>query len=182
MTELEKMRGSAVFNPLDPELRQLRFQARERCARFAHAPTPGNLRRLTTLFDHCGQHTFIEPGVQVDYGTQVRLADRVYLNFGCVLLDSTWIEIGQGSMLGPGVHLYTVSHPLAASERARGDQFAQPIRLGMNVWVGGQAIILPGVTIGDNAVVAAGSVVRESVPANTLVAGNPACRVKELPD
>lgn len=182
MTELEKMRSGAVFNPLDADLRQLRFQARERCARFAHAPTPGNLRRLTALFDSCGQHTFIEPGVQIDYGTQIRLADRVYLNFGCVLLDSAWIEIGEGSLLGPGVHLYTVSHPLATAQRARGDEFARPIKLGQNVWVGGQTIILPGVTIGDHAVIAAGSVVRESVPARTLVAGNPASRVKVLPD
>lgn len=181
MTELDKMRSGAVFNPLDPELRQLRFQARERCARFAHAPTPGNLRRLTALFEACGQHTFIEPGIQVDYGTQIRLADRVYLNFGCVLLDSAWIDIGEGSLVGPGVHLYTVSHPLHTEQRARGEEFARPITLGRNVWVGGQTIILPGVTLGDGAVVAAGSVVRESVPARTLVAGNPARWVKDLP-
>lgn len=182
MTELERMRNGAVFNPLDAELRQLRFQARERCARFGHAPTPGNLRRLTALFDRCGQHTFIEPGVQVDYGTQIRLADRVYLNFGCVLLDSAWIEIGEGSLLGPGVNLYTVTHPLSAARRAQGEEYASPITLGRNVWVGGQSIILPGVTVGDHAVIAAGSVIRDPVPARVLVAGNPARWVKDLPD
>jgi maltose O-acetyltransferase len=182
MTELDKMRAGAVFNPQDSELRQLRFQARERCARFAHSPSPGNLKRITTLFDACGQQTFIEPGLQVDYGTQIRLSERVYLNFGCVLLDSSWIEIGRGTLLGPGVHLYTVTHPLSAEQRARGHEMAKPIKLGRNVWVGGKSVILPGVTVGDNAVIAAGSVLRDDVPANVLVAGNPARQVRALPD
>ncbi|MEX2366041.1 MAG: DapH/DapD/GlmU-related protein, partial [Pseudohongiellaceae bacterium] len=106
----------------------------------------------------------------------------VYLNFGCILLDSSWIDIGEGSLLGPGVHLYTVTHPLSAVQRSTGEEYARPITLGRNVWVGGQSIILPGVTIGDDAVVAAGSVVREPVPARVLVAGNPARWVKDLPD
>jgi maltose O-acetyltransferase len=180
MTELEKMRSGAVFNPLDHALLQLRRQARERCARYAHSPSPGNLKRITALFDACGQKTFVEPGLQVDYGTQIRLADNVYLNFGCVLLDSSWITIGKGSLLGPDVHLYTVSHPLLPTERATGQEQARPINLGQNVWVGGKSIILPGVTVGDNAVIAAGSIVRGDVPANVLVAGNPARQIKSL--
>lgn len=182
MTELDKMRCGALFNSLDSELRQLRVQARERCARFAHSPSPGNLKRVTTLFDRCGRHVFIEPGIQLDYGSQIRMADHVYLNFGCVLLDSSWIEIGEGSLLGPEVHLYTVTHPLSARQRAKGHEQAKPIKLGQNVWVGGKSVILPGVTVGDNSVIAAGSVVRGDVPDNVLVAGNPAKPVKALPD
>lgn len=178
--ELEKMRRGEPYSPLDKELRQLRRQAREACARFNHHPSPGHLKRLKQLFDQCGEHCHIEPGLQLDYGTQIRLGSGVYLNFDCVVLDCSWVTLGDNTLVGPGVHFYTVTHPLDPEQRKTRIEHASPITVGANAWIGGRAVILPGVEIGDNAVVAAGAVVQSDVPANTLVAGVPAKIVRAL--
>lgn len=180
LDELEKMRAGEPYNPLDAELRRRRREARELCARFNHHPSPGHLKKLRQLFDQCGEQCHIEPGLQLDYGSQVRLGSGVYLNFDCVVLDSSWVTIGDHTLVGPGVHFYTVTHPLDPQLRQTGVEYARPISIGANVWIGGRAVILPGVTIGDNAVIAAGAVVREDVAANTMVAGVPARLVRQV--
>ena len=113
------------------------------------------------------------------YGVNIHLGEGVYMNAGCVILDCARVEIGGRTLLGPAVQRYTI-HPLDAKERADFIETARPVTLGRNVWIGGGAIVLPGVTIGDNAVVGAGSVVTKDVPAGHLVVGNPAKVVKEI--
>jgi len=109
-----------------------------------------------------------------DYGFNIRLGSQVFLNFGCVLLDVVAIEIGDRSQLGPGVQLYAADHPRDAPTRRAGLEFGRPIRIGRDVWIGGGAIVLPGVDIGDGAIVGAGSVVTRHVPPGATVVGNPA--------
>lgn len=108
------------------------------------------------------------------------MGENFYANFDCVMLDVCKIEIGDNCLLAPGVHIYTATHPLDKAQRADAVEFGKPVTIGNNVWIGGRAIINPGVTIGDNAVIASGSVVVKDVPANVLVGGNPARIIKEI--
>jgi maltose O-acetyltransferase len=142
------------------------------------ATTPtGATRRalLENLLGTCGQDVFIQPPFHCDYGQNIHLGDKVYFNFNCVVLDVCEIRIGSYSLFGPSVQIYTATHPLDALER-RGKEFGKPVTIGSDVWVGGGAIICPGVTIGDRTVIGAGSVVTKDIPADVFAAGNP-CRV-----
>lgn len=170
MTEFERMRQGLPFNPKDTDLRQRREIARLACARFNAHPSKGNLRHITRLFAAVDQ-VVIEPGFQCDYGSQVHLGRNCYVNFHCVLLDAADIHIGDEVLLGPGVHLYTIDHPRDAAARATGECSAQPIRIGHGVWIGGGAKVLPGVNIGDNAIIAANAVVRRDVSADERYLG-----------
>jgi len=132
---------------------------------------------LEELLGGIGQGAVIEPPFFCDYGTQITLGADVFVNFNCVFLDCNTIEIGTQTQLGPAVQLYTATHPLDAAARTAGPELAHPIRIGSRVWIGGGAIVLPGVEIGDDTVVAAGSVVTKSLPASVLAAATP-CRVR----
>jgi len=164
MTELEKMLAGVPFNSIDIELRLLREKARLACGKYNAHPSKGNLKHVTRLFNSL-HNAVIEPGFQCDYGGQISLGENFYANFNCVLLDSAAINIGDDVLLGPGVHIYTVDHPRNAQERRGGMCNTLPVILGNRVWVGGGAKILPGVTIGDNAIIGANAVVRKDVKA-----------------
>jgi maltose O-acetyltransferase len=140
----------------------------EPAARGACAPL---LRELIREF---GPQCYIEAPFHCSYGFNIRLADEVYLNAGCTILDSATVEIGSGSMLGPGVHIYCADHHRDRAERREGLERALPVKIGEDVWVGGRAVILPGVTIGDGAIVASGAVVTRDVADSDRVAGVPA--------
>ena len=114
------------------------------------------------------------PPFHCDYGFNVRLGDHVFLNYNCVLLDVVTIVIGDRTQIGPAVQIYAADHPRDANVRRQGLELGRPVAIGCDVWIGGGAIILPGVSIGDGAVVGAGSVVTKDVPVGTTVAGNPA--------
>ena len=165
MTEFEKMLNGEHFNGVDTDLRLRRETARLACAKFNSHPSKGNLRHITRLFAELGS-VVIEPGFQCDYGSQIHLGERVYINFQCVFLDSAAIHIGNDVLIGPGAHFYTVDHPRDARQRAEGQCFARPIHIGNNVWIGGGAKILPGVSIADNAIIAANAVVTRDVQKN----------------
>ncbi|KAI8903316.1 transferase hexapeptide repeat-containing protein [Gorgonomyces haynaldii] len=177
-SEREKMLSGDLYNAFDPELLQMRRQAAMNQAvinrydpRLLEQDQASLLRKyLGTV----GKDCFITVPVYFDYGTNIHLGDAVYMNFGCVLLDVAPIRIGSKTMLAPNVQLYTAGHPLDKETRISGLEFGKPITIGECCWVGGGAIILPGVTIGDNVVVAAGSVVTKDVPSNVIVKGNPA--------
>lgn len=164
MTEFERMRQGLPFDAKDADLRQRRDTARLACARFNAHPSKGNLRHITRLFAAHDQ-VVIEPGFQCDYGSQIHLGRNCYINFYCVLLDAADIQIGDDVLLGPGVHLYTIDHPRDAATRASGECIAKPIRIGNRVWIGGGARVLPGVSIGDDAIIAANTVVRRDIAA-----------------
>jgi maltose O-acetyltransferase len=176
-SEREKMLAGELYFAGDPELAAARLVARRLVSAF-NASDPADVARRTSLLHELlgriGDGVEIEPDLRCDYGFNIRLGANTFINFGCVLLDCAEIEIGEHCLLGPGVHLYTATHPLDPEVRVRGFEYARPIRLGAHVWIGGGAIVLPGVTIGDHAVVGAGSVVTRDVSAGTVVAGNPA--------
>ncbi|GAB3482934.1 sugar O-acetyltransferase [Marinomonas epiphytica] len=162
LSEKEKMLSGQAFNPLDVELRLSREAARLACAKYNAHPSKGNLRHIKRLFAQHGQ-IVIEPGFQCDYGSQISLGDNVYINFSCIFLDSANIEIGDNTFIGPGTHLYTVDHPRNATVRSEGLCSARPIVIGKQVWIGGGVKILPGVHIGDQAIIGANAVVNRDV-------------------
>jgi maltose O-acetyltransferase len=164
-----------LYDPFDPELVRARARAKALLRRF-NATTEEDDRGaiLRELFADVGDGAWIEPPFFCDYGTNIALGARFYANAGCTFLDCARIEIGDNALLGPNVQLYAATHPLDASLRRDGLEYAEPIAIGDDVWIGGAAIVLPGVTIGDRAVVGAGSVVTRDVPADAVVVGNPA--------
>lgn len=156
------------------DIRAQRQLVRQRTAQFNRAPTPGHLKRIVEQFQTVGAQCFIEPGVHFDFGTQMSLGERVYINANCVFLDAAAIVIEDDVMIGPACQFYTVSHPLDMQERLAGVMTAKPIRIKRGSWIGGGSIILPGITIGVGAVVGAGSVVTKDVKDGGVVKGNPA--------
>lgn len=179
----QQMLDGEWFSPRDKELSALRKAAKQRC-RQLNAQGPEAFKQhqqlAAALFGRVGS-CYIEPDFYCDYGINIRLGQRFYANHHCVILDAASVEIGDDVMLGPAVHIYTVTHPLDAAARVTGIEQAKPVIIGNRVWIGGQAVILPGVTIGDGAVIAAGSVVSRDVAPYTLVAGQPARWQKDLP-
>ncbi|WP_454759412.1 sugar O-acetyltransferase [Caulobacter segnis] len=121
-----------------------------------------------------GENVAIRAPFFVDYGYNIRLGDRVFMNFNCVILDVAEVTIGEATAIGPGVQILTADHPRDPVERRTGQESGKPIHIGANVWIGGGAIILPGVTIGDDAVIGAGAVVTRDVAPGVTVVGNPA--------
>lgn len=176
MTELAKMNAGQWFLPRDRELSAMRKQAKAACRALNDTgpePFKQHQRLAAALFGRVGS-CYIEPDFYCDYGVNIHIGQRFYANHHCVLLDAATIEIGDDVLLGPHVQIYTVTHPLDSERRVQGLEMASPVRIGHRVWIGGGSIILPGVTIGDDAVIAAGSLVRHDVPAHALVGGNPA--------
>ena len=127
-----------------------------------------------------GKNLWIEPPFYCDYGYNIQLGDHVFMNYNCCILDVSTVKIGNNVMFAPGVQVLTATHPLEAKPRNSGKEFAKPITIGNEVWVGGNAIICPGVTIGDRAVIGAGAVVTRDIPADVFAAGNPARVIKEI--
>jgi maltose O-acetyltransferase len=177
MTEREKMLAGQLYMSSDPELTAARMRARELTWEFNQSrPSQGDRRRelLRALFGTIGDRFEIEPTFRCDYGSNIHVGERFYMNFDCVFLDVCEIRIGTDVLIAPGVHVYTATHPLDAALRASGAELGGPITIGNRVWIGGGARILPNVTIGDDAVIGAGAIVTRSVAAGAVVAGNPA--------
>jgi len=174
----ERMLSGEPYNPSDRELVQARENARALCLELNDcSETERNrvTKILQKLFHSSGKGTWIRAPFFCDYGENISLGDKVYINFNCVILDVCKVVIGDYSLLGPGVHIYTASHPLSAELR-RKSEFGKPVTIGADVWIGGGAIICPGVTIGARSVIGAGSVVTKNIPEDVLAAGNP-CKV-----
>lgn len=177
-TEKEKMLAGELYNPLDAELSQERQRCRELCTKLNATIATQFVERdkiIAELF-HAAPEAWIEPPFFCDYGSNITLGRKVFFNFNCVVLDVMPVTIGDFSLFGPAVQIYTAMHPMDAAERRKGLEFARAVRIGADVWVGGGAIICPGVTIGDRAVIGAGSVVTRDIPPDVFAAGNP-CRV-----
>lgn len=173
------MLAGELYRGDDPELAAAHLRAQALLARFnATAATAVSERRdlLTELFDRMGTAVVVKPTLRCDYGFNIAIGERTFINYDCVLLDCNRITIGDDVQIGPGVHVYTATHPLDAATRVSGLELALPVMIGRGVWLGGHSVVCPGVTIGENTVVGAGSVVVKDLPANVLAVGNP-CRV-----
>ncbi|MDQ0207314.1 maltose acetyltransferase domain-containing protein [Alkalicoccobacillus murimartini] len=180
-SEKEKMLAGERYNPQDQELQVEHDEARKLARQFNHATEPEERTKLIkTLFGTTGQALHIEGSFQCDYGYNIHVGENFFANFDCVFLDVCEIKIGDNCMLAPGVHIYTATHPLDPIERVSGLEYGKPVSIGHNVWIGGRAIINPGVTIGNNVVVASGAVVTKDVPDNAVVGGNPAKLIKMI--
>ncbi|MBH0070378.1 sugar O-acetyltransferase [Pseudoalteromonas sp. NZS100] len=173
-----------LFNSVTKPYLMQRKQTGEICRLFNKSPSKGNLKRIKELFAQCGEEVIIESSFHCDYGNHIVIGDRTFINVNCTLLDSPLanysITIGDDCLIGPNVQLLAVSHATNPAERLNKENFAAPIALGNNVWIGAGAIILSGVNIGENSIVGAGSVVTKNVMANTVVAGNPAREIRTL--
>ncbi len=179
-TEKEKMLTGESYNCLDPDLEAERQKTKElfRLYNLTEA-VPERHTILQQLLGQIGQNSIIERPFYCSYGQNTHIGDHVYLNYMCTILDCNEVHIGHHVMIGPTVQIYTAAHLLQAETRNQGLEIAKPIVIEDKVWLGGGAILLPGVRIGRNAVVGAGAVVSRNVPANTVVAGNQARVIRE---
>ncbi|CAI1749400.1 Putative acetyltransferase SA2342 [Serratia marcescens] len=185
MTEREKLLSGLEYNSRDEELIAMYHRARALTKSLgtldSHQADEKN-RLLGELFGAWGEASWIETPFWCDYGQHVRIGKNCFINVNAVFLDCNTITIGDNTLIGPNVQIYTPSHPLKAGKRFTGDPAfpfrtsAQPVSIGSNVWIGGNVVILPGVTIGDGTTIGAGSIVTGDIPANVLALGQP-CRV-----
>jgi maltose O-acetyltransferase len=177
-SEREKMLAGELYDPLDRELVAARDRARDLCQGLnaTHESERDERRRIVReLFGAGGDTAWIQPPFFCDYGSNILLGERVFFNFNCIVLDVCQVTVGDYTLFGPAVQVYTAMHPMNA-ERRRKQEFAKPIEIGSDVWVGGGAILCPGVRIGSRCVIGAGSVVTRDIPDGVFAAGNP-CRV-----
>ena len=184
MTEKQKMLSGELYDGFDPELLKARGRARRLLVLYNATAMEDKDRRaelIKELVGAAGEGVWIEPPFQCDYGSNIRLGKGVFINFNCVILDCREVHLGDGTLIAPAVQIYTGFHPTDPEVRKTGRELAAPVRIGANVWIGGGAIICPGVTIGDNTTIGAGSVVLKDVPANVIAAGNPCRVIRSLP-
>lgn len=167
----------------DPELVKDRLNARRLTRLFNQSLETDETQRselLKEMFGSTGKNLYIEPAFRCDYGFNIHVGENFYANFDCVFLDVCEIRIGDNCFIAPGVHIYTATHPLNAEERISGVEYGIPVTIGHNVWIGGRAVINPGVKIGNNVVIASGAVVTKDVPDNVVVGGSPAKIIKQI--
>ncbi|GAF11565.1 maltose O-acetyltransferase [Bacillus sp. JCM 19046] len=180
-TEKEKMIAGELYAPTDKELQEGRLRSRKLMYQFERSTDDGERKAIIKEWlGQTGEEVMFEGTLKCDYGYNISVGENFFANFDTVMLDVCPINIGDDVMFGPGVHVYTATHPLDAEERISGVEYGKPVTIGDRVWVSGGAIINPGVTIGDNAVIASGAVVTKDVPSNVVVGGNPARIIKTL--
>ncbi|MFC9851487.1 sugar O-acetyltransferase [Streptomyces prasinus] len=182
-TNLERMRAGDLYIADDPEIARRQQAAVRLTARFQAAFVEDAAAAqpiLTELLGSVGEGAHVRPPLYVDYGSNITIGARTFVNYNLTALDVAAIVIGEDCQIGPNVQLLTPTHPVEPGPRRDKLEAAQPITIGDNVWIGGGAIVLPGVTIGDNSVIGAGAVVTKDVPANVIAVGNPARPVRDV--
>ncbi len=179
MTEKEKMLSQELYNSRDKELQADAAHSRKLTRLFNNTTEEQMEYRkdlLKQLLGETGENLYIEPPFRCDYGRNISIGENFYANFDCIILDVAKVTIGKNCLLGPRVCIYTPVHPIDAAVRNSGLEMGREVKIGDNVWIGGNSVINPGVTIGNNVVIGSGSVVTEDIPDNVVAAGNP-CRV-----
>lgn len=183
MNEKEKMLRGELYNPLFDGLLEERTTAKCLCYEYNNLH-PENIEAkknlIKKLFGKTGNEFLIEPNFQCDYGYNIEIGENFYSNHNLVILDPAKVTFGDNVFIGPNCGFYTPEHPLQAEERNKGLEYARPITIGNNVWLGGNVCVLSGVTIGDNVVIGAGSVVTKNIPSNCVAVGNPCKVIKTL--
>lgn len=184
MTEKEKMLQGLLYDAnYDKNLILERNHSKALCFKFNNTPyedleTRQNI--LKKLLGSVKNNFTIEPSFWCDYGYNIELGENFYSNHNLVILDCAKVSFGNNVFIAPNCGFYTAGHPLSVSERNRGLEYAKPIKVGNNVWIGANVIVLPGVTIGDNCTIGAGSVVVKDIPANSLAIGNPCHVIRQI--
>lgn len=183
MTEKEKMISGELYDPNDDELLKLRLEARlftEKLNQTSVSDADKRIEIIKSLFGSTGNLIHIESPFNCDYGVNLHVGENFYANFGCVILDVAEVRVGDNCFLGPQVGIYTATHPIDPITRKNGLEYGKPVSIGHNCWIGGHATINPGVTLGNNVVVASGAVVTKSFGDNVVIGGNPARVLKEI--
>lgn len=183
-TEKEKMLAGALYDASDPILAEERLHARLLFQKINRMPESEKAQRdqlFYQLLGAAGPDLYIEPPFYCDYGYNIKVGTKVFMNYNCCILDVMPVSIGNHVLFGPNVQIYTATHPIHPETRAEWLEYAKPISIGNDVWIGGGAIICPGVSIGNGVVVAAGAVVTKDVPDRVVVGGNPARILKQIP-
>ncbi len=185
MTEYEKMISGELYNANDAELVHMRQEVRELLSKLNSSVqdirSGERLILCKQLFGKVGTGFWLQPPFYCDYGKNIELGENVFLNFNCVILDVAKVVIGSNTLIGPNVQIYTAGHPLNQELRRQGQEFGKAITIGNDVWIGGSAILCPGITVGDRSVIAAGAVVTKDVPADVVIGGNPAKIINVIP-
>jgi maltose O-acetyltransferase len=182
-SEKEKMLAGELYRSTDAELQSLMADAQRQLRQLNGIANEDDEQRfvaLQTMLGQIGSGTQIKSPFSCDYAAHIRIGRNGFVNYCCVFLDCNLISIGDDAQIGPGVHIYTALHPLDPEIRRSGLETAKPVNIGHNVWIGGHCVICPGVTIGNNSVIGAGSVVVRDIPANRIAVGNPCRIIKEV--
>jgi maltose O-acetyltransferase len=176
-TEKDKMLSGELYNPFDQELIEDRKHARILILQFNNSLYENERKSLLKLLiPSSGKNLDIQAPFFCDYGSNIHIGDGVFFNFNCIILDVMEVQIGSRSMFGPNVQIYTALHPMDFKERSAGLEYARKVKIGEDVWIGGSAVICPGVSVGNRTVIGAGSVVTRDIPDDAFAAGNP-CRI-----
>ena len=182
-TEKQKMLSGELYDPMDAELIGERTRARRLLKELNDSnedKSETRSRIISELLPQANKGLWIQPPFYCDYGSNMFIGEKVFFNFNCVVLDVMEVKIGSRTLFGPNVQIYTATHPIDHKERASGLEYAKPVNIGEDVWVGGGAVICPGVTIGDRTVIGAGSIVTKDLPSDVFAAGNPCKVIREL--
>ncbi len=183
MTEREKSLSGELYSPEDEELRKLHLRVKKLFGKY-NKIRPDKERKLNKLIKKIlgktGEKVRVQPPFYCDYGINISVGENFFANYGCVILDVNRVIIGKNCMLAPCVKIFSATHPVRAEERYNGVELGLPVVIGDNCWIGGNAVINPGVSLGNNVVVGAGSVVTKSFGDNVVIAGNPARVIREL--
>lgn len=179
MTEWDKIQAGIMYNDFDSDLFKRRVYAKKLFRQYNKTEdNETELRQaiMTKLFKSVGKNVWIEPDFKCEYGKNITIENDVYINFGCIILDCAQIFIGANSLLGPNIGIYAANHATDAEERINGGCYGKPVSIGKRVWLGGDVKIVGGVSIGDDTIIGAGSIVTKDIPSGVIAAGNP-CRV-----
>ena len=183
MTDWEKMQRGEIYNDFALDLFNRRVEAKKLFRAYnltADDETDKRTQLLKQLFRSVGKNVWIEPDFRCEFGQNICIGNDVYINFGCVILDCGLVSIGDNTLIGPNVGLFSGNHVTDAQERAEGGLIPRPITIGRRVWICGNVTVVPGVTIGDDTIIGAGSVVTHNIPAGVIAAGNPCCVIRKI--
>lgn len=182
-SEKEKMLAGKPYNASDKELEKERRRASELLYEYNQLP-PGNSAKGKDILKHLlgssGEKFVLEAPFRCDYGYNIHLGENFFANYNLVILDCARVSIGKNALIGPDVGIYTAGHPVHPEPRSRDLEYALPITIGDNVWIGGRVVINPGIIIGDNVVIGSGSVVTKDLPSNVIALGNPCKVLREI--
>ena len=185
MTAWEKLKQGLVYNDFDKDLFERRVRAKKIFKEYNRTDDAEEVKRqqlLAELFYKIGNNVWIEPDFRCEFGKNIAIGDNVYINFGCIILDCAEVTIGDNTLIGPNIGIYAVNHAFDAEERINGGCFGKPVHIGKRVWLGGDVKITAGVTIGDESIIGAGSIVTKDIPCGVIATGNPCKVIREITD